>query len=68
MWTNLPFRSAGVGLLLLIASGCASGSPEYVGTPLQGSVSELDVRVDTSPPGVLVFPDASVDELRRIRG
>jgi hypothetical protein len=66
MRTKLPSRFAGVGLLLLLASGCASGSPEYVGTPLQGSVSERDVRVDAALPGVLVFPDASVDDLWRV--
>lgn len=70
MRMRIPRCVSGVELLLVLiagcAAGCAAGSGEHVGSQLSASTSDRDVRVDAALPGVLAFPDASVDDLWRV--
>jgi hypothetical protein len=66
MRTPVLIRLMGVGFVIALVAGCAAGSGEHVGSQLPASMSDRDVRVEAALPGMLAFPDATVEELWRV--
>ena len=56
----------GMLFLLVFAAGCAPMSGGQLGTGLQGTTGGSEVRVDETPPSVILFPEASVEDLWRV--
>jgi hypothetical protein len=54
------------GATLALATGCATGAGGAGGSPVHASISPDDARVDVARPGMLTFPNATVDDLWRV--